>query len=776
MFRDKLSTGGAVNAIVACLGAFPDDIQLCTNCVQAIIRLCMTESSNSKLRSSAQLYGAIVYSLANHRDKASQCAIALSTATATANATGTATSESDITIQQLLQQQIFLLQQCLLAISQLSSKHEQCRSKFIATEGCGEIIIRVIMTFLADSTISLHGCAAISSLAGGNDHATASSNAVTILTATNAFSPSASSSSSPVPSLSNNSNNSSTSSSSSSSSSTSDLIAICESLGIIGACAAVIGVLNEHRECSQEVTIAACMAIHTLCASPNNRTRFNSIGGCDAIMQTLNKYSNFPTTSQGNSSSAYISALLAVSCNALGSLALAENVDTSLSSSISSFNTTNQDNFGNNGACEVVTDLLIRYGENVTICEAACRSIAHLSFYNIKNQNRFADSSCNEAVVSSLRRHIYSVSGTIQSCLAIACLANEHMENCNALGKQSVAKEIVAVWKKYGTNDGAVEACCRAIFALHPLNEDFANTGICPLIVPALMLHLSNEVVAQWICKVLTSLGRLDSNKLALYKEGVCEAITASLQRHVGNETLLSVMLMRNTSSAGVAQWGCDAMFSMAFMLIEPTSNDYFTANNSNNNSNNNSSSIISNSSNTSNSKIIEDYQKRFISAGACEAVAKALVKYSEVEQVSQACCRAVYILTYGNDGARSRMGGLGVCTSIIDSLHLFPASAQIAQWGCAAVSSLADGDNEANINRFAIAGACETLPVAMQAHQNSPNVAEYGCAAIANLTSRSLYQRNRSNERAASSGNAVVGVVGWLSSPNLILHFCSIY
>jgi hypothetical protein len=43
-----------------------------------------------------------------------------------------------------------------------------------------------------------------------------------------------------------------------------------------------------------------------------------------------------------------------------------------------------------------------------------------------------------------------------------------------------------------------------------------------------------------------------------------CEIVTSALQRHVGNESLLNVILSRDTSSTSVALWGCDAMYYLA--------------------------------------------------------------------------------------------------------------------------------------------------------------------------------------------------------------------
>jgi hypothetical protein len=134
--------------------------------------------------------------------------------------------------------------------------------------------------------------------------------------------------------------------------------------------------------------------------------------------------------------------------------------------------------------------------------------------------------------------------------------------------------------------------------------------------------------------------------------------------------------------------------------------------------------------------KLEEEYRRKLVSAGACEAVAKALVKYSEVETVAQNCCRAVVVLVEGKDreAHAARLGSLGVCSTVVDSLHLFPSSIPVAKWGCRAVAVLAEGC-EANVVRLVAAGCCEVIPVAMQAHQTSEAVAGAGSDALTSIS-----------------------------------------
>ena len=73
-------------------------------------------------------------------------------------------------------------------------------------------------------------------------------------------------------------------------------------------------------------------------------------------------------------------------------------------------------------------------------------------------------------------------------------------------------------------------------------------------------------------------------------------------------------------------------------------------------------------------------YQQKLVAAGACEAVTKTLVKYSEYETISHACFRSLVVLLMNNAAYKSKLGALGVCGCVVESMHLFPYSAQVTR------------------------------------------------------------------------------------------------
>ena len=95
-----------------------------------------------------------------------------------------------------------------------------------------------------------------------------------------------------------------------------------------------------------------------------------------------------------------------------------------------------------------------------------------------------------------------------------------------------------------------------------------------------------------------------------------------------------------------------------------------------------------------------ELFQQKLVQIGACEAVTKALIKYSDFETIAHACFRALVVLLVNNIIYQTKLGAAGVCACIVESMHMFPYSALVAKWGCRAAAVLAE-KNESNIAKL---------------------------------------------------------------------------
>jgi hypothetical protein len=271
-------------------------------------------------------------------------------------------------------------------------------------------------------------------------------------------------------------------------------------------------------------------------------------------------------------------------------------------------------------------------------------------------------------LVEILRQNLDKPRVIYYACLAISSICNNNPENSFQFGLLNICELINRILTSFMENQTEIiQCCCQVIFNLKSLNHLWGKYNTCELILMALTVHPNNAVVAEWVCRSIGTLAENDSNKMELEKYGASKTIVSAIQKHVSSDSLLSLSFssfLKDNSSEGVARWGCTAIYFLA---------KGFEA---------------------------EHFQQTLVQAGACEAVAKALVKYSEVETVAYCCSRALVVLLIHNDSYKNKLGSLGVCGCIVESLHLFPSSAQVAKWGSRAVAVLAES-NEANIGKL---------------------------------------------------------------------------
>lgn len=186
--------------------------------------------------------------------------------------------------------------------------------------------------------------------------------------------------------------------------------------------------------------------------------------------------------------------------------------------------------------------------------------------------------------------------------------------------------------------------------------------------VTALNVHIDSVRVNQFACQAIGSLCEFQANKEILDRYNVCGAVTSALQRYVSSNSMLSAVFMKDTSNAAVAQWGCTAIYYIARGITGALNFSIPLK--------------LSKLLNTRNALCLgsqsQEYQHKLVAAGACEAVTKALLKYSEYETISHACFRSLVVLLMNNGAYKSKLGALGVCGCVVESMHMFPYSAQV--------------------------------------------------------------------------------------------------
>jgi hypothetical protein len=442
-----------------------------------------------------------------------------------------------------------------------------------------------------------------------------------------------------------------------------------------GVNAMLITLMQTHST-SADVLIAVCNAVNSLSMYPANRLAMGRDGLLDLLTDVHKRCLGFdravasssetpmsPASSSPFAETASRRVLTAMLCVVVGSLCLPENTNKpthrSTANEDKQLPRINQDYLGPLEMCECLTLCCREAQTDPLLLEVTLRGMYYLTLGHEANQQRLGTPECNQLVVRMLKEHSDKPKIVYYCCLCISSLAQNNRANSVLLGQERVCDAVVAALSRYVANEDVAEACCHAIFGLKALNQMLGKAGACEFVLQTLTQHPANATVAQWVCRAIGTLAEYEENKVELDKHNVCKIVTQALQKHVSSDSLLSAALfVRDTSSAGVAQWGCTAIYYIAKGGV-----CYWH------------SSIITDGIAGYNS---EEYQAKLVAAGACEAVARALVKYSEVETVSYCCCRTLVVLLMNNEPYKAKLGAMGVCACIVESMHLYPSSVQV--------------------------------------------------------------------------------------------------
>ena len=444
------------------------------------------------------------------------------------------------------------------------------------------------------------------------------------------------------------------------------------------ACEMVSFLLVKHKT-DMETCMYACSAINSLAEYNNNKTKLMRV--CGDIVHVIDQYRDEI-------------AVVNIGFMALGSLS---NDDTTF---------TSQEILGNLGICELITTLLAKYVHfSSEVSSSICRLITNITFSHIENKNKLLSLNCMTLLETCLQKNIESDLCVRYALSAIGELTIDVKLDL-VMQKQShtICLLILQAMEKYIDYSKLVQAGCMAIVSLRHFNDIMGKAKACDLVVLILTKYTESEVVTQCCLRAIGSLAVSTDNRIQFNKTNICELICLALQKHVGNETILSVMLMRSTSSVHVARYGCDAIYYL-----------------------------------TRNSNDSKQFQLFFDQYNAIDCVGKTLQKYSEIDVIATACFRAILVLTKDNTTNSSKIGFMGLCNTIVECIRLFPSSAEVAKWGCRSVAVLSE-NNSVNTSRFVTIGVCEALPVAMQAHTLNKGVAGAGADCIVVILESSGY------------------------------------
>lgn len=128
----------------------------------------------------------------------------------------------------------------------------------------------------------------------------------------------------------------------------------------------------------------------------------------------------------------------------------------------------------------------------------------------------------------------------------------------------------------------------------------------------------------------------------------------------------------------------------------------------------------------------LESNRERFGNAGACEAIARALVKTGNDPETVSWLCRAVGHLANNSENNRELLGNAGACQTVVMVFQKFAGNMFVCAEACWAIRQLAP--SEENRSRFATDFAPESILAVFPTHFKVEPFAVEACQAIAKL------------------------------------------
>lgn len=694
VMMSNLAAAGACKLLPALMIKYHDNLRIAEHCCHALALLASSEAISRKL-GSASASAAVIAVMESHLSDAHILALALRSI-AQLNESESAGNLSNLRNDGVCAAVVKALHANVDSspeITKLSldvittlAADEGCKLKFLQESVLGDALVKSLSLLAADKDIVLSGLSAVSSLCGG----LVDMNKERAATAAPGTSPG-----SAEDHISNQVTEGRANDGALNNVSDSSLL-LNAKLGDCGVCEAVVALLIRHKD-QRDVCIAACAAIGSLAEFSENRRQMFAC--YEALLEMI-------------STNKELAAVVRAACLALGSVAKDDSSGRS------------QDILGSLGVCELLVELLTKYSDSSDMCASISRAVTAVVYSHQGNKTKLLQADCMTLLQNSLIRHMDTEESTRYAVCAIAELTIDNKsDDILTRDASETCALVVHAMRRYLASAKLVQAGCMAIVALKHMNRFLGQASACELVVTVLIRYANSEVVVQWALRAVGSLSAAADNRLAFKETNLCDMICASLHTHVGSESILAVMLMRQTSSVLVAQYGCDAIYHLS---RHQTDAAYF--------------------------------QTKFTQSNACEIVAKTFLKYTEIDVVACACLRAMVVLTKGSVGNAAKFGTLGICGSVVECLRNFPSSSdvrslfeficvysicsnyfascvllQVAKWGCRCISVLAE-DNQHNIAKFIASGVCESVPAAMQGHQMNVGVAGAGADAIATI------------------------------------------
>jgi hypothetical protein len=313
------------------------------------------------------------------------------------------------------------------------------------------------------------------------------------------------------------------------------------------------------------------------------------------------------------------------------------------------------------------------------------------------------ESETSQMVISNLSTYFSTNSAIVLE--SIISIANTLAIDPNHFSEINLAEKLKETLVRYADHSSLVIACCKAIsFLKSPKHiKDLSSTKL-PLHFLEILSrrYHKNAEVMEWGCHAISTMALDRTNRQSLMSCGVCDVVVSTLQIGTGSgDAFVAMVLQKQIGSISLALAACEALHLLGGDSVGET---------------------------------VSSNAERLGSCGACDALIRLFLKYSDSAEVTSAICKSFVTLADHCPENRVRLGGLGACKLILMVLDTHHSHQPAAVWSCRAVEVMSRPLLGTLETKFG-ANVCPAVIQAMQFHQGDVEVASAGCAALSSLT-----------------------------------------
>eukprot|EP01041_Mallomonas_annulata_P002193 gene2193-4266_t len=406
-------------------------------------------------------------------------------------------------------------------------------------------------------------------------------------------------------------------------------------------------------------------------------------------------------------------------------------------------NDSNITRMGNNGACELILNILNTHMSIRAVIQAAALTIKSLSYGNISNNRKLLTGGVCELLVEILgkSKEIPDVATAIFHAIRNLSF-DENMRD--KLGLVTACETVINAIDVLISNGVAVEAGCLALFNLSFTESNrvkMIKAGGCECVTAALRTHLLVADNATAACKVICVLAcKSDEASIQIGRMETCGTVVSTLIAHSdmlvtvewGLKAIISLATDNNNNRDKLTSNNvCEAIIAIikthmtVVNIINPALRALFVLINGNNNNSNDSNCCLS----------------KLRNARIHEVIMQVLQDHATtVSAIAEWGCRLLTVIIANNQEIRQNIVDIDGCMIVSDLLRTHVKSQSVTDSCLNFITLLSnDGLDNASVALFGDFDVCETVVLVLWTYLSQPDIVTIGTQVMALLAETSV-------------------------------------